>query len=157
MSSFQESLIPARGLWAYGHAHGHQPALDAAQKVADLVLARRLLWHLRDDTLIVPDWGGRPDRVHYLIQFYDVLFALQVMAELGRIGDPRCADALALLESKRLPDGGFPLEEPNAATADRVASRHSYAEWGPSGQRQSNPLVSLTTLGVLQADTQRGR
>ena len=157
MSSFQESLIPARGLWAYGHAHGHQPALDAAQKVADLVLARRLLWHLRDDTLIVPDWGGRPDRVHYLIQFYDVLFALQVMAELGRIGDPRCADALALLESKRLPDGGFPLEELNAVTADHVASRHRYAEWGPSGQRQSNPLVSLTALGVLQADTQRGQ
>jgi hypothetical protein len=155
--SFQESLIPARGLWAYGHAHGHQPSLDAAQKVADLVLARRLLWHVRDDTLIVPDWGGRPDRIHYPIQFYDVLFALQVMAALGRIGDPRCADALALLESKQLPDGGFPLEEPNAATADRVASRHSYAEWGPSGQRQSNPMVSLAALGVLQADTQRVR
>ena len=72
------------------------------------------------------------------------------------LGDPRCADALALLESKRLPDGGFPLEEPNAATADRVASRHSYAKWGPSGQRQSNPLISLTALGVLQAATQRG-
>ena len=156
-SSFQESLIPARGLWAYGRAHGHQPALDAAQKVADLVLARRVLWHLRDGTLIVPDWGGRPDRIHYPIQFYDVLFALQVMAELGRIGDPRCADALALLESKRLPDGGFPLEEPNAPAADRVASRHSYAEWGPSGQRRSNPLVSLAALGVLQTDPQRGR
>lgn len=151
MSSFQESLIPARGLWAYGRVHGHQPALDAAQKVAELVLARRLLWHLRDDTLIVPNWGGRADRIHYPIQFYDVLFALQVMAELGRIGDPRCADALALLESKQLPDGGFPLEDANAATADRVASRHSYADWGPSGQRQSNPLVSLTALGVLQA------
>jgi hypothetical protein len=109
------------------------------------------VWHLRDDTLIVPDWGGHPDRIHYPSQFYDVLFALQVMATLGRIDDPRCADALALLESKRLPDGGFPLEEPNAATADLVASRHSYAEWGPSGQRQSNPLVSLTALGVLQA------
>lgn len=157
MSSFQESLIPARGLWAYGHAHGHQPALDAAQKVADLVLARRLLWHLRNDTLIVPDWGGCADRIHYPIQFYDVLFALQVMAELGRLGDPRCADALALLESKRLPDGGFPLEEPNAATADRVASRHSYAHWGPSGQRRSNPLVTLAATGVLQARTQRGR
>jgi len=78
----------------------------------------------------------------------------QVRLELG---DPRCADALALLESKQLPDGGFPPEEPNAATADRVASRHSYAEWGPSGQRRSNPLVSLTALGVLQATTQRGR
>lgn len=156
-SSFQESLIPARGLWAYGYANGHQPAMDAAQKVADLVLDRRLLWHRRDGTLIVPGWRGRPDQIHYPIQFYDVLFVLQVMAELGRLGDPRCADALALLESKRLPDGGFQLEEPNAATADRVASRHSYADWGPSGQRHSNPLVSLTAIGVLRSATQGGR
>ena len=79
-----------------------------------------------------------------------MLFALQVMAELGRLGDSRCANALALLESKRLPDGGFPLEEPNAPSADRVASRHSYAVWGPAGQRQSNPLVSLAALGLIQ-------
>jgi len=121
------------------------------------VLARRLLWHLSDGTLIVPEWGGRPDRIHYPIQFYDVLFALQVMAELGRIGDPRCADALALLESKRLPDGGFPLEEPNASAADRVASRRSYADWGPSGRRRYNPQVSLAVLGVLSPDAHRGQ
>ncbi|WP_197024603.1 hypothetical protein [Cellulomonas sp. KRMCY2] len=73
------------------------------------------------------------------------------MAELGRIGDPRCADALAPLESKLLPDGGFPPEVPNAPVADRVVSRHSYAEWGPSGRFRSNPLVSLAALGVLKA------
>jgi hypothetical protein len=149
-SSFQESLIPARGLWAYGRAHGHQPSVNAAQRVADLVLARRLLWRIGDGTLIAPKWGGRVERIHYPIQFYDVLFALQVMADLGRIGDPRCADALALLRSKQLPDGGFPLEDPNAPTAGRVASRHSYADWGPSGRQQSNPLVSLAALAVLQ-------
>jgi hypothetical protein len=122
--------------------------------VAALVLPRRLLWHRRDDTLVAPDWGGRPDRIHYPIQFYDVLFALQVMADLGRIDDPRCTDALAMLESKRLADGGFPLEEPSAATVDRVASRGSYADWGPSGLRRSNPLVSLAAVGVLRAARQ---
>ena len=157
LSSFQESLIPARGLWAYGRVHGYRPALDAAQRAADLVLARRLLWHVRDDTPVVPAWGGRPDRINYPIQFYDVLFALQVMAELGRIDDPRCADALALLESKRLHDGGFPLEALNAPRADRVASGHSYADWGPSGTRRSNPLVTLAATGVLQADSRQGR
>lgn len=155
-SSFQESLIPARGLHAYGRAHNDAPALEAAQRVADLLLARRLLWHQRDDSLIVPDWAGKPgpDRIHYPIQFYDVLFALQVMADLGRLGDPRCADALNLLESKRLADGGFPLEAPNTTTADRVVNRGSYADWGPSGVRRSNPLVSLAVLAVLSAAAQ---
>lgn len=152
-SSFQESLIPARGLWAYGTAHAYDPALDAAQRVAELVLQRRLLWHQRDGSLIVPELSGRPgpDRIHYPIQFFDVLFALQVMADLGRLDDPRCSDALTLLEAKRLPDGGFRLEAPTTITADRVTSRGSYADWGPSGLHRSNPLVSLAALDVLHS------
>ena len=115
------------------------------------MLQRRLLWHAADGSLIVPEWSGKPgpDRIHYPIQFFDVLFALQVMAELGRLDDPRCADALALLESRRLPDGGFPLEAPNTVTSDTVASRGSHADWGPTGRRSSNPLVTLAALSVL--------
>ncbi len=152
-SSFQESLIPARGLWAYGKAHGYAPALTAAQRVAGLVLPRRLLWRCNDGSLIAPAWDGRPgpDRIHYPIQFFDVLFALEVMADLGHLADPRCADALALLEAKRLPDGGFPLEAPNAVTSDQLVSRGSYAAWGPSGRRVSNPLVTLAAQAVLDA------
>jgi hypothetical protein len=91
------------------------------------------------------------DRIHFPIGFYDVLFSLQVMVDLGRIGDPRCEDALALLESKRLPDGGFPLEERNAITADRIVSRGTFADWGPAGLRSANPLVGLMASGVLDA------
>lgn len=151
-SSFQESLIPARGLWAYGVAHDYPPARASAQRVADLVLPRRLLWRQGDGSLIVPEWSGRPgpDRIHYPIQFFDVLFALQVMADLGRLDDPRCADALELLDSKRLLDGGFPLEAPTTVTADRVASRGCYADWGPTGLRRSNPLVTLAAVEVLR-------
>ena len=160
-SSFQESLIPARGLWAYGQAHGHQPSLDAAQRAAELVLARRLLWHIGDGTLITPKWGGRADRVHYPIQFYDVLFAMQVMAELGRTDDPRCADALALLLSKQLPDGGFPLEEPNAPSAVRVASRHSYADWArPEGGKATHCsalLRSACSKPIIAGDNRPAR
>lgn len=118
------------------------------------MLQRRLLWHQRDGSLIVPEWSGRPgpDRIHYPIQFFDVLFALQVMADLGRLDDPRCSDALTLLEAKRLPDGGFRLEAPTTITADRVTSRGSYADWGPSGSRLSNPFVTLAALDVLHAD-----
>jgi len=150
-SSLQETAIPARGLWAFGQRHGYEPAIRAADRAAELMLSHRLLWRRRDGAMIEPDWGGAVDLIQFPIQFYDVLFALQVMAELGRIGDRRCDDALALLASKRLPDGGFPLELCNATPSDRIASRGSYARWGPAGTRRSNPLVSLIGLGVLQA------
>jgi hypothetical protein len=57
-----------------------------------------------------------------------------------------------LLEAKQLPGGGFPLEAPNTVTADHVISRGSYADWGPSGLRHCNPLVSLAALAVLRND-----
>jgi hypothetical protein len=150
-SSFQETLIPARGLWAFGQRHGYEPALRAADRAAELVLERRLLWHRRDGTLVRPEWGGVPDRIRFPIQFYDVLFVLQVMGELGRLGDPRCADALALLETKRLPDGGFPCEDRNAKRSQEIVSDGTFADWGPAGRTRSNPLVSLMALGVMQA------
>ena len=150
VSSFQETAIPVRGLGTFGRRHGDAPALEAAARAAELLLSRRLLWRRRDGHLIEPDWGGRVDRIHFPIQFYDVLFALQVIDELGRIADERCTDALRLLESKRLPDGGFPIEEANATRADRVVSRGSYAGWGPTGRRRANPLVSLAAWRVLE-------
>ena len=150
-SSFIETAIPTRGLWAFGRRHGYEPAIRAADRAAERMLSRHLLWRQRDGSLLRPGWGGHVDRIHFPIQFYDVLFALQVMVELGRIDDPRCADALALLESKRLADGGFPVEDRNARTADEVVSRGSFADWGPAGMRRSNPLVSLLALEVLRA------
>ena len=150
-SSFQETVIPARGLWAFGKRHGYEPALRAADRAAELMLSRRLLWRQRDGALIDPDWGGPPSLIHLPIQFYDVLFVLQVMVEMGRIADPRCVDALALLESKRLPDGGFPLEYRNATASDRVISRGTFADWGPAGRTRSNPLVTEFAQDVLSS------
>jgi hypothetical protein len=150
VSSFQETAIPVRGLWAFGQRYGDASALEAVARASELLLARRLLWRRRDGRLIEPDWGGHVDRIHFPVQFYDVLFALQVMAEVGRIGDERCTDALRLLGSKRLPDGGFPLEERNATKADKIVSRGSFAGWGPTGRRRANPLVSLAAWRVFE-------
>lgn len=44
-----------------------------------------------------------------------------------------------MLAAKRLPEGGFPPEERTAATTARVASRGTWADWGPAGRRASNP------------------
>ncbi len=149
-SSFQETAIPVRGLSAFGERYRDGAALEAAGRAAELLLSRRLLWRRRDGALIDPDWGGHVELIHFPIQFYDVLFALEVMAEAGRTGDERCVDAVRLLESKRLADGGFPLEVPNATRADRIVSRGSFAAWGPTGKRRCNPLVSLAAWRVLE-------
>ena len=128
----------------------HPRALAAADRAAELLLSRRLLWRRRDGALIRPDWGKPVDRIQFPIRFYDVLYALEVMRDLGRLDDPRCAPGLAMLESKRLPDGGFPLDERIGTTSPVVASRATYAYWGPAGRTRGNPLVTVAALGVLR-------
>ena len=145
-SSFMETLIPLRGLYAFGITHQDQPAVEAAERAAEFLLERRLLWRKSDGRLLeqfLPIW--------FPIRFYDPLFALQVMTEIGRIGDPRCRDALAVLESKRLPDRGFPAEIKNARPADTRITRGSWADWGPGGKTRTNELVTVDALLVLKA------
>lgn len=155
-SSVQETLIPLRGLSLWWRATSDPLARRAVGRAAELLLARRLLWRKRDGALIEPRWGGAIDRIHYPIRFYDVLGALLAMAEIGRVRDPRCQDALDLLESKRLPDGTFPVEWTNARTAERIESRGTFADWGPRGRTRGNPLVTIDALYVLhEAGRQR--
>ena len=135
----QETLLPLRGLASWARARGDARAEQAARRAAEFLLERRLLWRKRDGALIEPEWGGPVDKVHYPIRFYDVLSALLVMAEMGLVRDPRCADALDLLERKRLADGMFPVEWTNVKTADRIESRGTYADWGPLSKRKGNP------------------
>jgi hypothetical protein len=51
--------------------------------------------------------------------------------------------------AKQLPDGGFPLERPNARAAREVVTRGTWADWGPSGRRTSNPLVTAAAQWIL--------
>ena len=145
-SSFMETLIPLRGLYAFGRTHRYQPALQAAGRAAEFLLERRLLWRKHNGGLLsqfLPIW--------FPIQFYDPLFALQVMVEIHRIDDPRCEDALDVLRSKRLPDGGFPAETKNARTVETRTTRGSWADWGPGGKTRANELVTVAALAVLRA------
>jgi len=149
-SSVQETLLPLRGLARWARATGDTRAQSAARSAAEFLLTRRLLWRKRDGGLIVPEWGGPVDKVHYPIRFYDVLSALVVVAEMGLAKDQRCLDALDLLERKRLANGMFPVEWTNMKRADRIESRGTYADWGPIHKRKGNPLVTVDALFVLR-------
>jgi hypothetical protein len=149
-SSVQETLLPLRGLACWARQRADARARDAASRAAEFLLERRLLWRRRDGVLIEPEWGGPVEKVHYPIRFYDVLGALVVMAEMGLCRDPRCADALDLLERKRLPDGMFPVEWTNVKMVDQIETRGTYADWGPLSKRKGHPLVTIDALCVLR-------
>ena len=149
-SSVQETLLPLRGLARWSRSVGDSRAQTVAERAAEFLLERRLLWRKRDGAFIRPEWGGPVERIHYPIRFYDVLSALLVMTELGLVRDPRCGDALDLLEGKRLSDGTFPVEWTNVRKLDHIETRGTFADWSVLHRRKGNPLVTIDALHVLR-------
>ena len=84
------------------------------------------------------------------MRHYDILFGLEVMAEAGFIGDERCHDALDLLESKRLPDGGFPAEKKYYRVTENKMSGRSLVDWGGTGRKRMNEFITADALYVLR-------
>lgn len=153
-SSFMETLIPLRALSLYARHSGDPRALAAAERAAEVFLKRRLFKRQRDGALINPEFI----KLHYPCYWrYDILFALKVMAETGFIADPRCQDALDLLESKHLPGGGFACEgkfyklREAFYTNGRRATGFSRVDWGPSGRKKMNEWVTADALLALKA------
>ena len=150
-SSYHETLIPTRALALWARRTGDPRAAAAAGAAAEVMLKRRLYRRLSDGAIIDPTFVALfyPYTWHY-----SIVYALRVMAEMGRIGDPRCADALDLLESKRLPDGGWPAEKRwyrHVQHDARYASGQSLVDWGGVNKRRANPWVTVEVLGVLAA------
>lgn len=146
-SSFHESLIPLRALALYARLSGSAPARQAAERAAEIFLKRQLFRRQSDGAVIKDAFI----RLHYpSYWYYDVLFGLKVLAEAGFIGDPRCNEALDLLESKRTPDGGYPAEGRHYSTAASWGSGRSLVEWGPVSTRLMNPFVTADALWVLK-------
>ncbi|MGC9346515.1 MAG: hypothetical protein ACP5JG_00125, partial [Anaerolineae bacterium] len=147
-SSFHETLLPLRGLTWHTKATGSRASRDAAERAAEVFLERRLFRRRRDGSVIHESFL-KLRYPHYW--HYDILIALKVMAEAGYIDDPRCEEALDLLESKRLPDGGWRAEGKHYRVVDAPASGGSMVGWGPvSRKKVMNPFVTLDALYVLR-------
>jgi hypothetical protein len=118
VSSFHETLIPLRGLAWYRQLTGERKVEDAMRNAAEVFLHRRLFRRLADGSVIEREFV----RLHYPpFWHYDILFGLTVMGEAGFLDDPRCGEALDLLESRRLPDGGFPADGRYYRVADALS------------------------------------
>jgi hypothetical protein len=145
-SSFMESLIPLRALALHARLTGDSESTLAAERAAEVFLSRRMYRRRRDGRTIAPDFL----RLHYPCYWhYDILFGLKVMAEAGFIQDERCQDALDLLETKRLPEGGFPAQGRYYNTTPAKTGR-SFVDWGGVSQRRMNPFVTVDALYVLK-------
>src|SRR5215469_11099905 len=153
ISSFNESLLPMRGLAAYAKRAADDRARKAALAASEIFLCRRLFKSKTDGRVISPHWT-RPKYPRYW--HYDFLGGLVATAEMGRISDPRCADALDLLERKELPGGGWAAEgrfykvSQSLEMSTRFGSI-SLVDWGGSGARRMNEWVTADALYVLRA------
>jgi hypothetical protein len=144
-SSFHETLPAYRGIAAFARATGDRAAAMASDHAAEFVLRHRVAYRERTGRPLGPD----AVRIHYPPYWhYDFLAGLRVLAESGHVTDPRTADALDLLESKRRADGAW--------APDRIhfrrpgsASLVDVADWARPGQ-VSQP-ATLGALLVLRA------
>jgi hypothetical protein len=146
-SSFMESLIPLRGLALHGRETGDRVSLEASRRASEVFLKRHLFKRQADGSVIHDDFL----LLHYPCYWrYDILFGLKVLAGAGFVLDERCDDALDLLQSKRLPGGGFPAEGKFYHVGGKTRSGRSFVDWGGTGKRRMNEWVTLDALYVLK-------
>jgi hypothetical protein len=143
-SSFNESLPPMWGLHEYWAVTGETAAREAAEHTAGLFLEHGLFRALATGEPIHESFVTLHSPPYW---HYDFLQALVVLARMGLAGDPRAADALDLLEERRLPDGrwraGGRWWRPPGAAGSNV----EVVDWG-SGPSE---LLTLRALRVLRA------
>lgn len=107
-SSFNSTLCVLEGLLAYEQANGAAPATSQArQRGEEYLLERGLLRSLSSGAIINERWGRFAWPV---VWYYDVLRALDYFRAAGRKPDPRMAEAVALVEQRRDPDGRWLLD-----------------------------------------------
>jgi hypothetical protein len=147
-SSFMESLIPLRALSWYSRLTGREDAKKAVKQATEIFLKRHLCKRQQDGQVISENFV----KLHYPCYWhYDILFGLKVMAEAGFSSDPRCHEALDLLEAKRLPDGGFPAEARYYRVTPKQISGRSLVTWGGTSSKRMNEFVTADALYVLKA------
>ena len=148
VSSFHESILPLRSLSLYARKTGSRKAGRAATRAAELFLSRRLFRRRRDGRVMNPDFV----LLHYPCYWhYDVLMGLKVMAEAGFIRDPRCDDALDLLEGLQLPGGGWAAGGKFYRGMNLQVSNSDLVSWGPGGKTKMNEWITADALVVLKA------
>ncbi len=161
-SSFMSTIEP---LWAFSELpppKWPKGAKEVVEKGCEFMLMHRLYKSDKTGKVIDEAWT----RLHFpLFYEYDILHGLRVLSKLGYGNDERTRDAVDLLESKRLHDGTWPMEESYLNGLKKNLKKDQSGEWevvkgidvakipeyyhslGRIGQ--SNPWITLNSLRVL--------
>jgi len=146
-STFIRTIHCLRGLSLHAQRFGDETARDAARTAAEILLTRSLFRRRSNGEVIKPAFA----ELHYPRYWhYDILLALEVMAEVGELGDPRCDQALELLERKELAGGGWPAERTYYRVSSDIALNADFVGWGGAGRKRLNPWVTTAALSVLR-------
>lgn len=145
-SSFHESLATVWGLLEFNRATGDTEAGAAAERAVEFFLRHRLFRSERSGRIADREFV----KLHYPPYWhYDILQAMLVLSRRKSLNDPRCEEALKLLESKRRPDGTW------APSGYRYWLRQGTervngdaVDWGRDGP---NEMLTLNALRVLKA------
>jgi hypothetical protein len=143
-SSFHETHATMWGLFEYAQATGDRAARRAAERAAELFLSHRIFRTHGTGEPIRRSWLT----LHYPPYWhYDVLQAMHLLTRLGRARDERAADALDVLEERRLPDGRW---QASAAWWQPPGSSRAVeaADWG---RGQPSQMATLNALRILRA------
>lgn len=144
-SSFYESLATLWGLNEYLRATKDDTVCSAVDRAVELFLRHRLFRSCHGDDVIDPLWT----RVHYPVYWhYDILQALRVIEQAGKLRDPRTREALDLIESKRTKDGTWHPEGRFWHLGDHQGANTEVVDWGQSGP---NEMLTLNALRVLSS------
>ncbi|WP_297081128.1 hypothetical protein [uncultured Demequina sp.] len=138
VSSFDTTINVLEGLAAYRDVTPSPARIDEAMRAGEeYLLTRGLFRRLSTGDVVDPAYLelSYPPQWHY-----DVLRALDYLRAVGRAPDPRAAEAIDVLRSKRLPDGRWPLE--------RVHRGRTHVDFEAVGE--PSRLITLRALRVLR-------
>jgi hypothetical protein len=137
-SSFDTTINVLEGLLAHERATGGSAeAIACRRRGEEYLLERKLFRRKSSGEVVNPAWlqFSFPTRWHY-----DVLRALDYFRAAGDAPDPRLAEAVAVLRSKRQPDGMWLLENTHPGQV------HFSLEDGDGRPSRWNTLRALRVL-----------
>ncbi|MDR3637992.1 MAG: hypothetical protein P4L84_29570 [Isosphaeraceae bacterium] len=153
-SSFNHTVVALRGLIAYGRTPGAPDTAGAIQRASEVLLSRRLLFRLSNGEIIDEDFVRLAYPYFY---FYTYLFGLKVLGEGGLLGDPRCAAALDLLESRYVDGEGFKADRKEYHHSQQRVHRYTPVRWEAAKIGAANAYLTTDALIVLRQSGRLGR